>query len=193
MTTSRHDTTFMVRNIGFAVDSLVVSVDPGNVDPDKAVSVFPTKFTLAPGDSEKVTFTIRPGLLSPQYYGAQVIVESRFSFGQKTFRKNYQFQVVISSIADLQGVPTEFSLGQNYPNPFNPSTTIRYGLPGRSHVTSRRFQLSRRSRSLVLQNGEMEAGYHEAKFDGGKLSSGVYFYRLRAGDFVETKRLLLLR
>ncbi len=162
MTTTRYDTTFMVRNIGFAADSLVVSVDPGNVDPDRAVSVLPAKFTLAPGDSEKVTFTIRPGLLSPQYYGAQVIVESRFSFGQKTFRKNYQFQVVISSIADLQGVPTEFSLGQNYPNPFNPSTTIRYGLPHRSNVTLTVFNTLGAAGCPVLQNGE----------HGGRVSRG---------------------
>jgi hypothetical protein len=45
----------------------------------------------------------------------------------------------------------------------------------------------------VLQNGEQEAGYHEVKFEGGGLSSGVYFYRLRAGEFLETRRFLLLR
>jgi hypothetical protein len=88
--------------------------------------------------------------------------------------------------------PREHSLHQNYPNPFNPSTTIRYGLPNRSHVTLSVLNTLGQQVKL-LQDGEQEAGFHEVKFQGSALSSGVYFYRLRAGDFVETKRLLLLR
>jgi hypothetical protein len=88
--------------------------------------------------------------------------------------------------------PTIYSLEQNYPNPFNPSTTIRYGLPNRSHVTLTVFNTLGQQVS-VLQNEEQEAGYHEVEFDGKILSSGVYFYRIQAGDFVQTKRLLLLK
>jgi hypothetical protein len=91
-----------------------------------------------------------------------------------------------------EGKPLAFGLYQNYPNPFNPSTTIRYGLPSRSHVTLAVFNtLGQRVAQLV--NGDVEAGHHDVQFDAAELSSGVYFYRLRAGDFVETKRLLLLR
>jgi formylglycine-generating enzyme len=86
----------------------------------------------------------------------------------------------------------EFSLYQNFPNPFNPTTTIRYGLPNRSHVTLSVFN-TLGQQVAVLQNGEQEAGYHEVKFEGSGLSSGVYFYRLRAGSFLESKRFLLLR
>jgi hypothetical protein len=93
---------------------------------------------------------------------------------------------------DRQGLPRAFFLEQNYPNPFNPSTTIRYGLPNRSHVTLAVFNtLGQQVAQLV--NGDIEAGYHEVKLDGSSLSSGVYFYRLRAGEVVETKRLMLLR
>jgi len=88
--------------------------------------------------------------------------------------------------------PREHSLLQTYPNPFNPSTTIRYGLPNPSHVTLTVFN-SLGQQVAQLVNGEMEAGYHEVKFDASGLSSAIYFYRLRAGDFVETKRLMLLR
>jgi hypothetical protein len=91
--------------------------------------------------------------------------------------------------ADL---PTRFSLNQNFPNPFNPSTTIRYGLPARSHVSLTVFNTLGQQIS-VLQDGEQEAGYNEAQFNATNLSSGVYFYRIQAGDFVQTKRLLLLR
>jgi photosystem II stability/assembly factor-like uncharacterized protein len=88
--------------------------------------------------------------------------------------------------------PLSAVLHQNFPNPFNPSTTIRYGLPNRSPVTLTVFN-TLGQQAAVLQNGEQDAGYHEVTFDGKNLSSGVYFYRLRAGGFVETKRLLLLR
>jgi Secretion system C-terminal sorting domain len=93
---------------------------------------------------------------------------------------------------ELDPKPSTFSLRQNYPNPFNPSTTIRYGLPSESHVTLTVYNtLGQKVTELV--NGEMHAGYHEVRFDGTNLTSGVYFYRLQAGNFVATKKLLFLR
>jgi hypothetical protein len=98
-----------------------------------------------------------------------------------------------SSASDpVAGVPENYSLHSNYPNPFNPSTTIRYGLPIRSHVTLTIFNtLGQQVATLV--EGEQEAGYHEAVFDASGLASGVYLCRLRVGDFVQVCRLLLLR
>ncbi len=95
-------------------------------------------------------------------------------------------------VSDNKTQPGDFQLHQNYPNPFNPSTTIRYGLPSRSHVILTIFNtLGQQVAQLV--NGEMKAGFHDVKFDGVGLSSGVYFYRMQAGSHMETKRLLLLR
>jgi photosystem II stability/assembly factor-like uncharacterized protein len=88
--------------------------------------------------------------------------------------------------------PTAFSLSQNYPNPFNPATTIGYALPRRSRVTLLVFNLLGQNVATLVE-GEVEAGYHETVFDASRLASGVYFYRLQAGDFVETKRLMVLK
>jgi hypothetical protein len=88
--------------------------------------------------------------------------------------------------------PAAFRLEQNYPNPFNPSTTVRYGLPRKSNVQLAVFNtLGQQVATLV--EGEQEAGYHEIKFGASGLASGVYFYRLKTGDFVQTRKLLLLR
>jgi hypothetical protein len=101
---------------------------------------------------------------------------------------------VVLSAGTGNGLPHVFALDQNYPNPFNPSTAIRYALPQRAAVSLEVYNtLGQRVASLV--NGTEEPGFHEIRFDGTNLASGLYFYRLRAqpGDFTETKKLLLVR
>jgi hypothetical protein len=88
--------------------------------------------------------------------------------------------------------PIDFHLEQNYPNPFNPSTTIKFELPRTSQVNLTVFDILGRDVS-VLVNERKEAGVYEVKFDGSNLASTVYFYRLQAGDFVQTKKLIILR
>lgn len=93
---------------------------------------------------------------------------------------------------DREQVPASFVLGQNYPNPFNPSTTISYSLPHNSLVTLTVYNtLGQRVAQLV--NEQQQAGYHDVAFCGDGLASGVYFYRLEAGNFVSVKELLFLK
>ena len=93
---------------------------------------------------------------------------------------------------EIAGVPQEFALSQNYPNPFNPSTTIEYVLPTRSLVSIEIFDiLGRRIESL--EEGTKPAGNHQATWNASGQSSGIYFYRIKAGDYAETKRMLLLK
>jgi hypothetical protein len=83
-------------------------------------------------------------------------------------------------------------LKQNYPNPFNPNTTIRYEMQKSTEVRLSVYDLLGRE-VTVLVNERRDARVHEVKFDGSNLASGVYFYRLQAGDFVQTRKLLLLK
>jgi hypothetical protein len=88
--------------------------------------------------------------------------------------------------------PEIFELSQNYPNPFNPATTIEYQLPAQSFVTLAIVDLLGR-RVSTLVNEKKEEGNHSVQFDGSGLSSGLYFYRLTAGGFVRTRRMLLIK
>jgi len=95
------------------------------------------------------------------------------------------------------GTPKSYHLGQNYPNPFNPTTTIRYTLPERSTVELAVFGVDGKL-VRVLESGTNPAGTHEATWDGRDSSgrgvaSGVYFYRLNAGSFTETKKMVLMK
>lgn len=89
-------------------------------------------------------------------------------------------------------VPGAVVLAQNYPNPFNPATTIRYTLPAAERVTVQVFDATGR-RVATLVDGVQPAGTHAVRFEARDLASGTYFYRLRAGAFVETKPMVLMR
>jgi hypothetical protein len=89
-------------------------------------------------------------------------------------------------------VPFEFTLHQNYPNPFNPSTTITFTLPSRSLVSLKIFDMLGREIATVL-SAELPSGRHSHQWHAGNLPSGVYFYRLQAGDFVVSRKLGLIR
>lgn len=88
--------------------------------------------------------------------------------------------------------PTEFLLLQNFPNPFNPSTTISYHLPAGRFVTLKVYDILGRL-VATLVNEYKQAGNYEVEFTGSKLSSGIYFYIMQAGDFVDTKKLMLIK
>ncbi len=91
-----------------------------------------------------------------------------------------------------ENLASSFELGQNYPNPFNPETTISYQLPIGGHVTLKVYDTIGKE-VVELLNREMPAGFHQIKFDASELASGIYFYQLRIGSFVSTKKLILIK
>jgi hypothetical protein len=89
-------------------------------------------------------------------------------------------------------VPGSFALGQNYPNPFNPKTVVSCQWPVAGRVRLAVYDLLGREIAVLLDE-QKAPGRYQVEFDGTRLSSGVYFYRLTAGDYVETRRMILLR
>jgi hypothetical protein len=102
-----------------------------------------------------------------------------------TFKYSQESEVAIE-------VPKVFALNQNYPNPFNPATTISFSLSSKSFVSLKVFDPLGREVSILLAE-ELPAGTYTRQWNGNNLPSGVYFYRLHAGSFTETKKLVLLR
>jgi len=178
-----------------------------------AVSYFPMDLVVfertAPGDSSLV-FAMHSGLtdtVRTQGYNRNVCIGSAWislpsgSYlltvweSNRTGRSHIYSRLVPFTFAGVfpgPPVPGPFRLLQNYPNPFNPSTTIRYVLPTRSHAAITLFNtLGQRVATLV--DAMQDAGEYEVNFDATRLASGIYFYRLTAGDAALTRRLVVLR
>ncbi len=92
----------------------------------------------------------------------------------------------------MEIVPTIFALYQNYPNPFNPTTKIRYQLPKESKVVIKIYDILG-AEVITLLNEKKESGVYEVELNARSLSSGTYIYRIVAGDFVETKKMVLMK
>jgi hypothetical protein len=88
--------------------------------------------------------------------------------------------------------PKEFKLEQNFPNPFNPTTTIQYQIPSDAKVTLKVYDILG-SEVATIVNEEQEAGYKEVQFTGSNIASGMYVYRLTAGDYVSIKKMLMIK
>jgi hypothetical protein len=89
-------------------------------------------------------------------------------------------------------IPSAFSLSQNYPNPFNPLTTIEFFIPKSATVLLEIFDI-RGKKVLTLVDSYKIAGVHEVNFDASHLSSGIYLYRIKSGDFVDAKKMILMK
>ena len=93
---------------------------------------------------------------------------------------------------DDETIPKTYRLEQNYPNPFNPATVIKYGVPERCMVLIKIYDVLG-NEILTLVNGEMEAGWYETNFSAARFSSGVYIYRMQAGSYQNTKKMILVK
>ncbi|MBK7498428.1 MAG: T9SS type A sorting domain-containing protein [Ignavibacteriales bacterium] len=112
--------------------------------------------------------------------------------GTGPWSETNRFNIMLTDVEDETQLPTEFALMQNYPNPFNPTTTIAYHLPNTSKVQLKVYDvLGNEIETLV--NEEKSAGSYEVEFNASSLSSGMYLYKLQAGDLIAVKKLILLK
>jgi hypothetical protein len=93
---------------------------------------------------------------------------------------------------NLTGVPDRFVLFQNYPNPFNPRTTIRYGLPERSKVIIKIYDITG-TQVQILENSMKDAGYHNISWNSSRVASGIYFYQVQTENFAAVKKCLYIK
>ena len=145
---------------------------------------------------EELTFDYSAINVSKQYQKL-VIIFDLGTMGDGSANFTYLFDDIkltndLTGVSQQALIATEYGLNQNYPNPFNPSTTISYSLEMGGMVSLKVFNLVGQEVAMLV-NQEMGAGFHTAVFDASQLSSGIYFYQLRAGTFLSLKKMMLLK
>ncbi len=130
----------------------------------------------------------------PQHYSYSDIVSdiaaSKLYYRLKQVDFNGSFEY--SNIIEVEIAPSAYSLSQNYPNPFNPVTSIKYQLPANAFVSINIYDVLGNEVAALI-NEVKPAGSYELQFDASALTSGVYFYRLQAGDFIDVKKMILMK
>jgi hypothetical protein len=122
------------------------------------------------------------------------------SDGWTYWTDSIQLKIPVVGAEEQVNQPLTFNLEQNYPNPFNPATTIKYSIPEKvksqnskfKNVTLKIYDILGRE-IAVLVNKEQKPGYYEVNWDASNQPSGVYFYRIQAGPYIETKKMILLK
>ena len=120
------------------------------------------------------------------------LASGNYNYRLKQIDFNGNFEYFNLSNEVNVGVPSNYSLSQNYPNPFNPTTNLEFGISELGFVSLKVFDVSGKE-VMTLVNEQKTPGYYKINFNGANLSSGIYFYTIKAGDFTSTKRMILLK
>ncbi|MHB1050902.1 MAG: FlgD immunoglobulin-like domain containing protein [Bacteroidota bacterium] len=149
-------------------------------------------YTIAAGDTNGGAFAIVVGNSM-----AELLANARLAQKVAVEEFDVNLQILTGVGEQPEQLPVAFALDQNYPNPFNPATTIRFALPNNAPVRMSVYDiLGREVRTLL--NGDLNAGFHQVVWDGKNnagtsVSSGVYIYRIEAGSFISTKKMMLMK
>jgi len=174
-----------------------------SMPPNSSLSVPLSQFYKSFYNVDKFTVVVKNSGLNASIIDTNLIIESKAEGENKIkligwkgvesreISKSFNIHVGVVGV-DEKEFPNQFDLAQNFPNPFNPSTTIRYSLSNNVMVSLKVFDLLG-NEIAVLVNEQKTAGNYAVEFDAGYLSSGVYFYQLRAGNFLSTKKMILMK
>jgi len=165
-----------VNNSGFDIERSKVKGDTSE-DWTKISFVKGHGTTTSPIDYEFTDRNLAPG-------------KYNYRLKQIDFNGNYEYHNLSDEV--VIGVPEKFELSQNYPNPFNPSTNLEFGISNLEFVSLKVYDLTGKE-VAILVNEIKPAGRYIIKFDGSNLGSGVYFYKIEAGNFSAVKRMLLIK
>ena len=171
-------------------------VDQNNIEPvmvaisDQGDKIWELRYTTLPPkytgqflqmfwDAENYLVVSGTSISYPSYY-----------FTPELYK--YSIDGITSVKRENSDMLNEFSLSQNYPNPFNPSTTIRFNVPKQEYVSLKVYNSLGQEVAKLVQ-GEKPEGNYEVEFSASNLPSGIYFYKLQAGDFVESKKMILMK
>ncbi len=149
------------------------------------VIVTPASGNIAQGASQEITITLDASSINEGTYTGQLNIVT--NGGNISIPIDY-----LVNVEKGEMLPADYSLSQNYPNPFNPSTTIQFAIPKAGMVSLKIYNI-RGEEVATLVNKEMKAGIQIIKFDAENLSSGLYLYKIKAGNFTDVKKMILLK
>ena len=178
----------VVYNAAYMHNNLAIKIEKGLAWVDES----PSSGTIAPGGNQNVSVNFNAIGLSIGTYSGVLKVNSNDPLRPV---KNIGVRLNVGPVgiqgSDL-GVPSQFELKQNYPNPFNPATSISYAIPQSSLVTLKIYDVLGKEVARLV-NETKAAGYYNVNFDATNFGSGMYFYKIEAGNFTQTKRMLLIK
>jgi hypothetical protein len=154
-----------------------------------AQNQIPVSVISSGGEKSSSTGFILSSTVGEPFIGKSVSSTNQHNIG---FWYVYRQSTITDLEKEEETIPTVFKLEQNYPNPFNPSTVIKFGVPERSNVLLKIYDILG-GEVATLVNEEMEAGWYSRLFNAAEYSSGIYIYRLQANNYVNTKKMILVK
>ena len=171
----------------FRLDTSITDIEDLLTDLEVLVSVQPNDILLDINE-EDLSVTIS----APDFVGEGTITVTVTDLDEGSIQASITVIVETAVSNELDEMPLEFRLEQNYPNPFNPSTNISFSIPKASMVRMSVYDMLGRNISTLV-NERKAAGRYTIRFEAGNLSSGTYIYRIEAGSFTQTKKLMLIK
>lgn len=145
---------------------------------------------LEPGQVDTMDITYDAPTLGSSHVVIRMFVDANPS---QYIERDFDLNVTSVGISNISTIAETYSLSQNFPNPFNPTTSIRFSIPSAGNVDLKVYDALGNEVSNVVNNQKLSAGEYSVDFNASRLSSGIYYYTLRADNFFATKKMMLIK